>query len=226
MYIIADARLPAEVLTNLQSHGRLLVLSTQHITYDAISGHPDIFFCRTPDKLIAAPNAPGELLGILKDAVDIHIGEKPVGSLYPDSATYNAFVNQSYIIHNLTYTDAVILHQCAAWRPLYVGQAYTRCNLVEVADLYITSDKGIEKVLRKERLDVFFIDPKSIILPGQAHGFFGGCAGTNDRMFFLAGCCDHFPEGHALKAELKQRGVELIELYDGPLVDGGSILFI
>lgn len=226
MYIIADARLPAEVLTNLQSYGRLLALSTQHITYNAISGHPDVFFCQTPDKLLAAPNAPAELLDMLKVETRLHPGDKPAGPRYPESASYNAFVNHTYIIHNLAHTDAAILDHCAAWRRLHVSQGYTRCNLVEIADLYITSDRGIEKVLRKERLEVFFIDPKPIILPGQAHGFFGGCAGINGNTLFLSGCCDYFPEGHALKAALKQRDVELVELYEGPLVDGGSILFI
>lgn len=227
MCIIADARLPGEVLRSLNAYGEVVPFASRHITYDAISGHPDIFFCQVRGKLIVAPNTPAEVYNALKKH---HIatapGSQTVGAQYPESAAYNAFTNARYLLHNTKHTDAAITLHCKELEAIHVNQAYTRCNLVEAAGLYITSDKGIEKTLRSYSPDVFFVDPKSILLPGKAHGFFGGCTGIwNDRLL-LTGCCSHFQEGPELKAELALRGMEIIELYDGPLFDGGGILVL
>lgn len=227
MYIIADARLPAQALKRLQKHGKLLTLATRHRTYGSISGHPDVFFCPTPNKLVCAPNAPEEIFTTLVEAgIRPAKGRHPVSPQYPGSAAYNAFTNDAFFVHNTRYSDPLLLTHSSTLQTIHVNQGYARCSLAEAGGLFMTSDKGIEKVLKQTGLDVFFIDPDPIRLPGQQHGFFGGCTGTWKKHLFLAGSCDHFQEGHELKAELNRRGIEIIELYDGPLFDAGSILCI
>lgn len=227
MYIIADARLPEEVLSSLNAYGNVIPFKTQHITYDSISGHPDIFFSQAAGKLIMAPNIPAEIyIPLLKHHITIVPGIKAVGPKYPESAAYNAFISDKYLVHNTKYTDAAVMQACLGLESIHVNQAYTRCNLVEAAGLYITSDKGIEKALRSFSHDVFFVNPRSIILPGEVHGFFGGCTGIWKNNLLLTGSCSHFQEGPELKAELAFRGMELTELYDGPLFDGGGILVL
>jgi hypothetical protein len=41
---------------------------------------------------------------------------------------------------------------------------------------------------------------------------------------FFIGNLSHFPEGEKVRQFLSS--YEIIELYDGPLVDGGSLIFI
>lgn len=227
MYMIADARLPAQALKVLQGYGKLLTLATRHHTYESISGHPDVFFCQMPDKLVCAPNAPEDIFAeLIKAGIRTEKGKHPVSSQYPGSAAYNAFTNDAFFVHNTRYSDPLLLTHSSTLQTIHVNQGYTRCNLAEAGGLFMTSDKGIEKVLKQNGLDVFFIDPDPIRLPGEQHGFFGGCTGNWHQVLFLTGSCSHFQEGDDLKAELNRRGIKIIELYDGPLFDAGSILCI
>ncbi len=227
MLIIADARFPERVLKNLERHGEVLPFASQGIVYDSISGHPDIFLCQTPKGLVVAPNSPAETLNqIVKSGVMVATGQRPVGDSYPASAMYNAFSGSGLLVHSKDLTDPVILKNSEGLKKVEVKQGYTRCNLVEAGGLFITSDRGIKKELKKAGKETFFVDPSLIRLPGQKHGFFGGCAGVHQNQFFLAGSVKHFPEGLKLIEELEKRGIGLVELYDGPLWDGGSIYFI
>ncbi len=227
MHIIADKRIPEQAMIRLASIGSLIPFASQGLTYDSISGHPDVFMCQTPHGVVVAPNTPVEVMvAIEKPSMRSIIGATKAGSEYPGSAAYNAFVNASFFIHNLAYSDSILMKYCNTLTFLHVRQGYARCNLVEVGGLYITSDRGIEKVLKQSRMDVLFVDPGQIKLPGQRHGFFGGCTGVLNDTLFLLGACDHFEQGKVLKEELRQRDVALVELYDGPLWDGGSILFV
>lgn len=227
MFIIVDARMPKQVLKGLEPYGQLLLLQPQGGLYGAISGHPDIFFSQTPTGMVISPNAPEEVTApVIRAGIRTLKGNTPAGNAYPESAAYNAFVNDTYLIHNLKITDKSILERCSMLRALHVNQGYSRCNLIEAAGLYITSDQGIRKVLQTEGKDVLYVDPRAIMLPGHTHGFFGGCAGIWQDHLFLAGSCSHFAEGKALKADLRKRGITIVELYDGKLFDGGGMLFI
>jgi len=227
MLIIADARFPERVLKNLEQFGQVLPFASQGIVYEAISGHPDIFFCQTPGALVAAPNTLAGILNkVKKTGINLVLGRLPVGSAYPDSARYNAFVGSGCLVHRPEITDPAIADQLKGMKTISVAQGYSRCNLVEAGGLFITSDRGIEKALRKAGKETFYVEPAPIKLPGQKNGFFGGCAGVYQNHLLLAGSVKHFPEGPALKESLKNKGVEIVELYDGPLWDGGSILVI
>jgi len=108
-----------------------------------------------------------------------------------------------------------------------INQAYTRCNLIALDEgHYITSDHGIEKVLKNRNLEVLFVSPEGIILPGFANGFFGGCCGILDDKLFTTGSLHCYPEGEKVRQFSQEAGFRVIELYDGPLFDGGGIIFI
>jgi hypothetical protein len=227
MFIIADARMPRAARQKLETFGELLPFSTKGLTYSSLAGHPDIFFSQTPSGLVFSPNVPKRFLNLLQLArVPLKRGERPVGSQYPESAGYNAFINDTYLIHQLSYTDPAVLRHCLNLTPIAVNQGYTRCNLIEAGGLYITSDRGIQKKLEQLGEASFFVDPGQVRLPGQAYGFFGGCAGYTEGKLYMTGSCRHFKEGPGLKQMLAEREVELIELYEGPLWDGGGIYFI
>ncbi len=54
--IIVDKKLDIKMKDKLQEMDEVYQLETCGITYEAISGHPDIFFCKTDKGLISAPN--------------------------------------------------------------------------------------------------------------------------------------------------------------------------
>lgn len=226
MLILTDIRIPVAALRTLKKYGEVLPFETSEITYPAISGHPDIFFCQSGNDLVVAPNTPKIITTKLKAlSIPFREGKTDVGSVYPQTAVYNAVTTNKYLIHNLKFTDPEILKGCVHLEKIDVKQAYTRCSLLPLKnDRFITSDKGIEKVLLQKGLEVEFVKPGGILLPGFDHGFFGGTSGVFEDKVFFIGNLDHFPEGEKVRQFLS--AYEIIELYDGPLFDGGSLFFI
>lgn len=228
MLIIVDKKIPVKARENLKSFGHLLELETDGITYDAISGNPDIFFTKIGNKLVVAPSLPEKAkTALLEHQVNFVTGEKNVGTAYPETACYNAVVTDDFLIHNTTITDPEILEASARQEIIHVKQGYTRCNLIFISPKKaITSDEGIFKTLISRNIDVLFFSPKEIVLPGFAHGFFGGACGMLGNRLMIAGNPDYHPDGEALRIFCKNAAVEIVELFDGPLYDGGGIFFI
>jgi len=228
MLIIGDARLPAPARKKLAAFGKFIPFMTRGITYEAVSGHPDLFFCSFQKQLIVAPNLPDQYMVLLKNnGIDFVKGTKPVGKSYPEIARYNVVISDKYLIHNNKYTDNSIrqIFQNREWLP--VRQGYTRCNLMALSsELFITSDKGIFKELKKKQLDVHYFSTEGILLEGFKHGFLGGCLGFWKNSVFVTGSLSLYRDGEKLSSLLKNRQFNVVELYDGPLVDGGSLFFI
>ena len=132
MHIAVDIRIPDFALKNLAAWGKLIPFTSQNLTYESISGHPDVFVCQTPDGLVMAPNTPTEVMASVANLnIEFATGIKPVGIQYPESTPYNAFVNDAYFIHHLNHSDSLLRKFCNSLKHIHVKQAYTRCNLVE-----------------------------------------------------------------------------------------------
>jgi len=228
MFIIIDKKIPGAAKEKLKEFGSLIELQTSGITYDAISGHPDIFFHNAGDQLIVAPNTPEQYIQELKEnGVSMIFGEQPVGEKYPTSSAYNAVSTQDLLIHNFRNTDSVITRLGEDLDFVHVDQGYARCNILPLDDNhFITSDDKVKKVLDRFNKESIYVDPEGILLEGFKHGFFGGCCGIHDQKVFIIGSLKHLPAGEMVRDYLSSLQYEIIELYDGQLFDGGSILFI
>ncbi len=227
MLIIIDHKIPEAAKKKLAQFGELLELETHGITYDAISGHPDIFFCKPPEGLIVAPNTPGRIIEKLRALqLSFQFGKNDVDIQYPGSAIYNAVVTNSFCIHNMQITDPVILTATESCVKIDVKQGYVRCNVLALKnDHFIVSDPGIFQALRDQNLDACLVNPSDVKLPGFRHGFFGGACGVHEDKVFIIGSLSCFGDGGKIRNYLEELDYELIELYDGPLFDGGSIMF-
>ncbi len=228
MLILIDRKMPAAAKKKLAGFGEVIEFATEGITYEAISGHPDIFFCPTPAGLIVAPNLPQKYFTILnQNNIQFTIGQLPVGKNYPESARYNTLVTQKYIFQNSSHCDAAIRKLNPDPEIVDVNQGYVRCNLVSLPNgSFFTSDHGIEKSLKKRGLDVLYIDPSGVKLHGFDHGFFGGACGLSGNTLLLCGSLEYFKEKERILAFCAGADVKVIELYDGEPVDVGTILFL
>jgi len=228
MKIICNKNIPKEVKKRLESFGKVLYFETKGITYPAISNHPDIFMCLIVNELVIAPNTPVGFKVLLNNSnVKFTEGKNLVGNNYPKTAGYNAVVTDNYLIHNLKITDTKILELCADKQAIHVNQAYTRCNLLPLKDdSFITSDKGIYDTLISKKTNVLLVNPQGIELPGFDYGFFGGACGVYRDTLFIVGSLDRFADGEKVRAFLINMGYEIIELYDGPLFDCGSLVVV
>jgi hypothetical protein len=228
MLIIIDKKSSAGAKRKLASYGDLLELETNGITYPAISGHPDIFFCQSPGRLIVAPNLPKNYFDVLaKHGIDFIVGELPVGPEYPASARYNAVATDKLLIHNFRHTDFSITRTLEDLQPVHVDQGYCRCSLLSLRNHYfITSDRGIMKVLKTNGQEVLYVDPAGLLLEGFANGFIGGCCGVMGSRVFINGSLDRFAGGGKIREFLQELGYDIIELTDSQIIDIGSLILV
>lgn len=228
MNIFVDKRIPSEALSRLSDFGHPVLFSSHEITYESVSCHPDIFVCGDETLMIIAPNILAPFFELISNSgKSVRIGNTPVGNSYPESAVYNAVITEKYLIHNFHHTDPVITDHAGERTLIHVSQGYTRCNLLPLKnDHFIASDAGIFRTLQRYGLHVLYVNPSEIILPGMKHGFFGGACGIFEDRAFISGSLKKFNDGEKVREYLRLSGYQIIELYDGPLFDAGSILFI
>ncbi len=228
MLIFIDKKAPEQAKASLKKYGDVVEFLTENTCYEAISGHPDIFMTQVDGRLIVAPNLPEFFQNLFTtNKIEFTKGDKPVGSKYPETSFYNAVVTKNFIIHQTSQTDDSILRQGGQKIKIAVKQGYTRCNLIALNDeKMITSDQGIYQQLTKMGIETLFVDSRGIALPTFDHGFFGGTCGISGNKLFINGNLRYFAEGKAVRSFIENSGIEIIELYKGPLFDGGGIFFI
>ena len=237
--IIASAAMPSAAKENLSKMGSVIWLEPSDLAYPSISSHPDIFFfCkdeRNCKSVICAPNCPDaalqKLSALRKKGVEIIIGDKPVGHKYPDTTHYNAVGIGNTLIHNLLNTDLSIkkFYRKISTKSLQlnVNQGYTRCNLLALDEHnYITSDLGIKKCAELCGFNVFYVEPQQITLQGHDYGFFPGCCGLTGDCLVVCGSLNRLKEHEELRKFLRRNDIKVVELYDGDLIDVGSVFFI
>ena len=182
----------------------------------------------TAGHLIVAPNLPAKYFSEFEqDGIQYLKGEQDVGEKYPLSSTYNAVSTDALLIHNFRNTDSVITRLAEDADLIHVDQGYTRCNLLPLDDShFISSDIKVKRVLDRFEKDCLYLNPQGIFLEGFKHGFFGGCCGIHQQKVFIIGSLKHYAQGEIARNYILSQDLEIIELYDGQLFDGGSILFI
>lgn len=175
--------------------------------------------------LLTLPDAmPGLLFALSEEKFDV----KPIcftpNSVYPNDIPLCCFAlgNALYCSPQHTASEIKALYK----RILAVRQGYARCSTCIVdANAIITADTGIAAVAERQGIAVLRIQPGHILLPGYSHGFIGGCCGLlNKRLLAFTGEINTHPDGARIRAFCRRRGVQIIALGSGPLVDIGGIL--
>lgn len=197
--------------------------------YPAICGHPDIqMHILDPKNIIVHKDISCDFIDSLKKLnINIIFSKNTLKSTYPLDISLNALNTPNFFMHNLKYTDPVLLNKVKETKKLInVKQGYTKCSTAIVKDnAFITSDTGIAKALHKENMDVLLLPPSDILLPHLDYGFIGGCCGLiEDNVLAFFGDLDSYLYGNDVYKFLKKHKVEPVFLKKGKLVDRGSIL--
>ena len=101
-----------------------------------------------------------------------------------------------------------------------------RCLSLSKAEPGASTSSATEKFkVQSSEFKVLYIDPKQIKLEGHDHGFFPGCCGVWKNNLIVCGSTKYLKEKAELDKVLKDNNFNLIELYDGELVDVGSVFF-
>ncbi len=96
----------------------------------------------------------------------------------------------------------------------------------EYENNYITSDHGIEKILKINKFNTLYFSPKKIRIIDHRNGFLGGTCGLYNRKLFFNGNIDLHDKDFKLRNFIEKFNIEIINLQDDFLYDGGSILFV
>ena len=101
-----------------------------------------------------------------------------------------------------------------------------RCLSLSKAELGASTSSATEELMAHgSQLTALYLDPKQIKLEGHDHGFFPGCCGVWKNNLIVCGSTKNLKEKEELDKFLKDNNFNLIELYDGELVDVGSVFF-
>jgi len=224
MLIIIDKRLPENAKFKLSTYGNIYELETFDVVYDAISGHPDIFVFQHNNKLTIAPQTPLSLVQLLQEHnIPFSYGNKQLGNKYPLTTAYNVSYGDGVFIGNNIHCDNSIIEQAKNKQWVQSKQAYARCNtLIINSNSVISSDISLKKAFP----DGLYIAPQEIKLPGFEYGFIGGCLGIYEKNIYVIGSLQCHKQGEQIHDYCINLGYNIIELYDGPLIDGGGIFFI
>ncbi|HOJ36972.1 MAG TPA: hypothetical protein PLI27_06060 [Ignavibacteriales bacterium] len=226
MLAFIDGRVNSQIKKNLSKYFEVIDFETKGITYDAISGHPDIFILKIFNNIYIPKNLPLKYLEILKKTqYNVNVINWEIGGKYPESARLNIAFNGEVFIHNLKITPT-ILKNFENLRYVHIKQGYSRCSIIPLKNFFITSDKGVEKALMLKNYPVKYVDNTNILLEGFSIGFIGGTCGIWENKIFFMGSLKHYSWGDDLRNLICNNGYEIIELYDGYLIDGGTIVII
>jgi len=228
MLAVIDARSPEKSIINLESCSKEVHLfASAGITYNSISGHPDIFMFQYNNTNIIAPNSPSEFTDFLKKyKINYKIGNNKVGDSLKNSVSYNCVATEKFLIHKKYMTDPAISEYFSNKTFLNLPQAYTRCSLINLGNgKFITSDHGIKKALDKNNLTTFYFKPDKIQIEDHINGFIGGTCGIYKNKIFFNGNIFKHESGEALNNFLIGLKYEVICLHDEYLYDGGCIFF-
>lgn len=226
MLSLVNQNIPPSAIRRLEHYSEVVLFQADDFGFPFLSGHVDLFFCNVDGQIVVAPNTPDRYLKLLADRnIPFLLGENSVGEKRLGS--YNVAVGNQVALGNRRQIDSAV-YTCLNGRPIItVKQSFARCTTLPLPNgHFITSDPGINKRCIVESIPTLLVEPSGIVLPGYRSGCFGGCCGINNNRLFLIGMLKNHPHEKAIRHWLEEAEVELIELYDGPLFDAGSILMV
>lgn len=227
---IVDFRADNETVSNIENIG-LKVIPTVKIEnlYDAVATHADMqIHYLGNNKFITAPESFEHYKKYMPSDIILIRGSMGIGSEFPYDIRYNATSLGEFLICKIDYTAEEILKEYIKQnkKVLNVKQGYSKCNCCVVNDnSIITSDSGIAEIAIQNGIDVLKIEQGNIKLRGFEYGFIGGATGLiNDSLLVFNGDLHSHPNYKEIKKFCKMRGVDILSLKSGALVDIGTII--
>lgn len=227
MLAIANSIIPVEAQQTLSHIADYVQFSTSGITFEPLSGHVDVFAYFACNTLVLAPNIPQYYVDLFaRRGVNYCFGTTPVGEDIDSVVAYNVATNSRIAVHNFKKTDSVVANIVRDLQHIACKQSFSRCSTLLLVDAAITSDKGIAKELTNADIDVLYVSPNEIMLPGYRCGCFGGCCGVVENKVVVCGSMDFHSQGNEIRNFIANHGFQIIELAYLPLLDVGSIFFV
>jgi len=223
---IIDPRMPVEAKKRLEKMGYFIVEISRHkLLPEPVRGHVDMMLFKYNDIVIYEPSLENIAELLRANGYSCIKGRPILSSKYPEDIIYNACGIGTKII---CYSGSVERHiEDLDCKFIRVRQGYTKCSVIPVdEDSIITSDRFIKDAWEKEGGVALLVQPGYIKLPGYKSGFIGGATGVTDDSIVFVGSLEAHPDSEPIRSFIKKSGKKIIELYNGPLYDVGTIFFM
>jgi hypothetical protein len=229
--VIVDGRAAHLMEKRLLSMGIAVIKTLKHPRlYDAVSFHPDMVICPVgAGKMVVEPTMYEYFRKTLSSYGTVVLkGKTELSRNYPLNIAYNIAVAGNRAFLYSRYADKIIVDELKKNNTVFINvkQGYTKCSTAVVDDnSIVTADRGIYSAALKNGVDALLINPGQIKLEGFDYGFIGGCCGRiGGSLLAFAGNPSLHPDWAVLSEFLEKRGIKAVPLFDGPLMDVGSII--
>lgn len=229
-YAIVDFRINDEEKQNLINLGVEIILCPPcRLLYDSVCGHPDMQIHFIDKHTVIVHKDMNEIFinKLISIGLNVILSKNSLTDKYPEDIILNALNLPNLFVHNLKYTDKILLNNVQNKKLINVSQGYTKCSCAPVnKNAIITSDPSILKTLEGENIDILKIPSGDIILPGLDYGFIGGCCGILYNYMIFFGDLNYYAYSEKIINFLGKYNLKPIFLRKGKLIDRGSIFFI
>ena len=226
-YVILAENFPEESAEKLKSYGEVVRTRSNKNLLKGLDTHTDILVHPLPNgDLVVDRDNLKYYKKILPDK-NIIPSHSSLSKEYPKDIPLNAFSFKNYFIHNLKFTDQVILdyYKNSAYEMINIKQGYAKCSSLVTEDFIITSDGGIYESLR-DFIPTYKINHGEIKLKNFNYGFIGGASGVMGKKIFFTGDFSHHSSHEEILKIIKKYDYEIEILSKDLIEDFGSIYFI
>lgn len=226
-YVIVAENFPEDSAEKLKKYGEVVRTRANKNLLKGLDTHTDI---------LVHPLSKGELV-VDRDNFEYYKKFFPdkkilpshssLSKKYPKDVPLNALTFKNYFIHNLKYTDKVLLdyYKNSGYEMKNIKQGYGKCSSLVTEDFIITSDGGIYESLR-DFIPIYKIKHGEIRLQNFNYGFIGGASGVLGKKIFFTGDFSHHSSHEEILKIIKKYDYEIEILSDVTIEDFGSIYFI
>ena len=226
-YVILAENFPEKSLEKLKDYGKIVRTKSNKNLMKGLDTHPDILVHPLPNGEIVVDRDNLEYYKKIFPDKNLIPSQSKLSKKYPRDVALNAFTFKNYFIHNLKYTDEVLLdyYKNFGYELINIKQGYGKCSCLVTEDFIITSDPGIYESLR-DFIPIYKIDHGGIRLQNFNYGFIGGATGVLGKKIFFTGDFSHHSSHEEILKIINNYDYEIEILSKDQIEDYGSIFFI
>lgn len=226
-YVIVAENLPEKSLKILKEYGKIVRTKSNKNLMKGLDTHTDILVHPLPSGELVVDRENLEYYKKFFPDKKVIPSHSILEKEYPKDVPLNAFTFKNYFIHNLKFTDKVLLdyYKNSGYEMINIKQGYGKCSSLVTNDFIITSDGGIYESL-KDFIPIYKINHGEIRLQNFNYGFVGGASGVLGKKIFFTGDFSHHSSYEEILKIIKKYDYEIEILSKDPIEDYGSIFFI
>ncbi len=226
-YVLVAENFPEDSAEKLKAYREVVRTRASKNLLKGLDTHPDILVHPLPSGELVVDRENLEYYKKIFPDKNILPSHSKLSKKYPKDVPLNAFTFKNYFIHNLKFTDKVLLdyYKNSGYQMIDIKQGYAKCSCLVTEDFIITSDGGIYESLR-DSIPIYKINHGEIRLQNFNYGFIGGASGVLGKKIFFTGDFSHHSSYEEILKIIKKYDYEIEILSDETIEDFGSIYFI